>query len=158
MVTTERTAGTEKLEKPLCALWYDPPSSRAGCMVTTEGTAGTEKLEKPLGAPWYDPPSSRAGCMVTTEGTAGTEKLEKPLCALCAPWYDPPSSRAGCMVTTESTEGTENGRNLCVLRGKIWKIYSNERNVCGSVKVMDRPLRCRLRSLFCPANDTSRQS
>ena len=35
---------------------------------------------------------------------------------------------------------------------------TNERNVCGRAKVMGRPLRCRLRSLFCPANDTSRQS
>ncbi len=57
-LTTERTAGTEKLEKPLCALcapWYDPPVQG----VPTERTAGTEKLEKPLCAPcapWYDPP------------------------------------------------------------------------------------------------------
>ncbi len=38
-------SGHGELEQPLCALcalWYDPPSSRAGCIVTTGRTAGTE--------------------------------------------------------------------------------------------------------------------
>ncbi len=120
-LTTERTAGTEKLEKPLCALcalcalWYDPPSSRAGWIVTTERTAGTENGRN-LCVLWV-----LCGMILPCwvycyhREHRGHRELEQPLCALGALWYDPPSSRAGCIVTTECTEGTENGRNLCVL-------------------------------------------
>ena len=106
-LTTESTAGTEKLEKPLCAPWYDPPvlgillpqraqraqrvNTESLCPLCTlwfylpQRSQRAQRVKKvslcPLCALWFYLP----------QRAQRAQRFKKvSLCPLCAPWFYAP--------------------------------------------------------------------